>query len=64
MAWLSLREAAELLGYHSRFLHDKRARQRLGLEAFVIEPTGALRVRREDVLRLVVPADQPRPKAP
>ena len=55
--YMKLRDAADALGYETRSLYDPRVLRRLGLQLYKIEATGSLRLRRADVLKLVVTVD-------
>jgi len=55
--YISLRVAGELLGYETRSFSDRRVLERLGLQLFRIAGSGALRLRRRDVLALVQPVE-------
>jgi len=52
--YLTLRDGATYLGYVASSFNDERVLRRLGLRVFRIAATGAKRLRKADVMALVV----------
>jgi hypothetical protein len=54
--WIDAKATARILGYADRAFHNPDLRRRLGLQTFQL-PTGGIRFRKSDVLKLVQPIE-------